>query len=379
MSFNIPFIKPNFPEAGDIASDYTQILKSNWFTNFGPFERQFAKEIGSYVGPEYYATTFSSATAGLTASVLAVIGFGDGSKQILMPSFTFAAGADVLLLCGYKPLFVDIEPNGMHMDLDATKKVLDDETQRSNIVGILFCNAFGVGATNIEAWEALSHEARLPLIIDSAAGFGSLYKQDVKVGTAGVCEVFSFHATKPFAIGEGGAVVSRSKELIDLMNSIQNFGFDNKRNATQLGLNGKLQELNAAIGLRQLKTFPSVLESRKSVFNMYQDQLDSDKFQLQANAENASLCFASVIVKDSRKRDSYLDALKKSGIDAKTYYSPSLHKQDYFKQFTSMTNLEVTELVDNSVISLPIHDSMESSDINHIINTLNTHKPILGA
>lgn len=370
MKYKIPFIKPLFPAVAQIASDYEEILAANWFTNFGPFEQKFSARINEYIGDGFYAATFSSATAALMASLLAVLGRGDATKYIVMPSFTFAAGADAIQWCGYLPIFVDIESAGLQMDIEATEELLKSTPYHGKVAAILFCNAFGVGTTNIDRWESLARETGLPLIIDSAAGFGSLYETGRKVGSAGFCEIFSFHATKPFAIGEGGAVVSRDKAFIDTLKSIQNFGFEDRR-AIQLGFNGKLQEINAAIGLRQFEVFEGVLHDRKSVFAQYKAQLNTSHFRLQENAENASLCFAAVIVKQPAERDSYLARLKATGIDAKTYYSPSLHQQVYFHGTNRFGELAVTNAIDDAVLSLPIHDGMNQSDIDLIIETLN--------
>jgi dTDP-4-amino-4,6-dideoxygalactose transaminase len=371
MKYKIPFIRPDFPSEADIADDYSQILRSNWFTNFGPFERKFSEGIAKYIGSGYVACTFSSATSALIASVIAIFGKGDSTKYVLMPSFTFPAGAEALEWCGFQPLFVDIEEEGLHMDLTAARKILEDKRFSSSVVGILFCNAFGVGSEKIRTWEELAKELKLPLIIDSAAGFGSLYSEGHRVGSAGDCEIFSFHATKPFAIGEGGAVVSKNKKLIDTLISIQNFGFaDNKGNVTKLGFNGKLQEINAAIGLHQLERFEMILRERRKVHARYKAELHS-KFRLQANAHYASLCFAAVIVEDASDRDKHLSNLVNAGVEVKTYYCPSLHRQTYFASIETPTPLRVTEKVDASVLSLPIHDRMKQQDIDLIINVLN--------
>jgi len=371
MSYKIPFIKPDFPSAEDVAADYARILEANWFTNFGPFEQKFATAVAAYVGDGYFASTFSSATSALLASLLAVLGRGDGSRYVIMPSFTFAAGAEALVWCGYKPLFIDIEKTGLHMDLSAAETALNDPAFDQKIAGILFCNAFGVGTADIEAWEQLADRIGLPLVIDSAAGFGSLYSASRKVGSAGRCEIFSFHATKPLSIGEGGAVVSRDEALIKSLVSIQNFGFVEKGSAARLGFNGKLQEINAAIGLRQLKRFDSILLNRRAVLAKYKSGLNPSAFKFQQNAENASLCFAAVLVQDPAKRDAYLSALREAGVEAKIYYSPSLHQQPYFKTAARHAQLTVTESVDGSVLSLPIHDNMRAEDIALIINVLN--------
>lgn len=368
MTYKVPFIRPSFPSADEVAEDYKQIVASNWFTNFGPFERKFAQEIGNYIGDEYTAVTFCSATAGLLASIVAILGKGDNSKYVIMPSFTFAAGADAIIWCGYKPLFVDIEQRGLHMDIDATKTAI--EQYGDEIAGILFCNAFGAGTYNIEEWEALAKSFNLPLIIDSAAGFGSLYSNGSKVGRAGDCEIFSFHATKSFAIGEGGAVVTKNKQLAEQLVSIQNFGF-NKRNATYLGFNGKLQEISAAIGLRQMDVFEDSLKNKRTIFDKYSKGIDSSRYSLQLNAQNAALCFAVIVMQDSKQRDQKLNELHEAGVDAKTYYSPALHSQNYFKDCTIAGSLHTTEKIEASVLSLPLHYNMSDEHSDLIINVLN--------
>lgn len=373
MKYNVPFIKPSFPSAEKISRDYELILSSNWFTNFGPFEKKFANKVGEYVGNDYTGVTFSNATAALIATILATLGKGDGTKYILLPSFTFAAGAHAIIWCGYKPLFIDIERIGLHMDIKVAKAALEDKNFERKIVGILFCNSFGVGATNIDEWEELSKSMDLPLIIDSAAGFGSQYTEEKMVGSAGAVEVFSFHATKPFAIGEGGASVTRNKAIADKLYSVQNFGFDKNKNATGLGFNAKMQELNAAIGLRQFESFKDTLINRRKTFRQYLSILDKKKYTLQHNAELASLCFAAVIVNDTTKRDKVLSALKEVGVEVKTYYSPTLHEQKYFSSLKCYSPLYNTQQISNSILSLPIHDNMREQDIDLITTTLNNN------
>ena len=170
-----------------------------------------------------------------------------------MPSFTFIAVAQAALWTGYRPWFIDIDPDTWQPSAPSARAVL--ERSRDRVAGILLTNTFGVGNPQIGTWEDLAAELELPIVLDSAAGFGSMYADGERVGGRGACEIFSFHATKPFAVGEGGALVSRDPRLVEQANHFQNFGFAASRasrESTQLGMNGKLQEINAAIGLRQL-------------------------------------------------------------------------------------------------------------------------------
>jgi dTDP-4-amino-4,6-dideoxygalactose transaminase len=367
VKYKVPFIRPSFPSAEELTQDYKQIVASNWYTNFGPFERKFATAIADYIGEGFYAVTFNNATSALIASIDQILGRGDNSQFVIMPSFTFVAGAEALEWCNYKPLFIDIEPSGLQMDIAAAQAVLEERGEK--IAGILFCNAFGVGANNIDEWEALAKKYDKPLIIDSAAGFGSLYDEKRKVGSAGDCEVFSFHATKAFAIGEGGALITRNKQLADSLMQVTNFGFD-ERNAKHLGFNGKLQEINAAIGLHQLKRINDVLEKRRSILKTYKDRLDLTKFSFQDNADHAAICFTAVLLKTEAERDAKLHKLIESGVEAKTYYNPPIHQQSHYRGSNTFGDLKITNQVCSTVISLPTYDSMTSGEVDLITSTL---------
>lgn len=368
MNYNIPFIKPSFPGSGILMNDYADITRNNWYTNYGPFEREFSNKLENFLDNGAKIITFSNATLALMACINELIGHGDGSQYIIMPSFTFVAGAQAILWCGYKPYFIDINEETLQMNIDAAKSIVG---KGAGIKGVLFCNAFGVGDSNIEDWEDFAESLSIPLIIDSAAGFGSKYIDGEYLGARGDCEVFSFHATKPFAVGEGGAVSSRNKQLIDKLKTIQNFGFNNSRDSQALGFNAKMQEFNAAIGIRQLERFKGRLQQRQSVLKKYKAGLKSLTFQ--QNAEISSVCFASAIVPKSVNRNKLVEELNSIGIQIREYYNPPIHKQVYFmrnKHLSKSQRLNITNDISEKIISLPVHDDMNSAHIDAIIDEI---------
>jgi dTDP-4-amino-4,6-dideoxygalactose transaminase len=368
LTSEIPFIKPWFPPADALADDYERICASNWFTNFGPLEREFAVSLEQFVGQETHVATVSNATLGLVLAVSALLGRGNGSEYVVMPSFTFAAGAQALIWCGYKPYFVDISPATLQMDLEAARGALESDV---SVRGILLCNAFGVGTPDIAGWEKLAQENTLPLVIDSAAGFGSMYDDGKPLGARGDCEVFSFHATKPFAIGEGGAVASRDPQLIERIVSLQNFGFQG-RDSAALGLNAKLQEISAAIGLRQLGDFADRVAGRQASFARYRREL-SGILDFQRQAELSSLCFAAATADSPDQRDFLSHGLRAAGIEVREYYNPPLHTHSYFREHPDLWragSLRATDDVCARILSLPIHDHMNPSDLSAVTHTL---------
>jgi dTDP-4-amino-4,6-dideoxygalactose transaminase len=368
MSFDVPFIRPVFPASAVIASDFDAIVESNWYTNFGPMERRFAEAIADTVGAGYRAVTFANATVGLLALVHSTLGRGDDTKYVIVPSFTFAAGPEAIIWAGYKPLLVDIDPVSLQPSLDAARSALS--SGGFAIAGVLLCNTFGIGNAEVEEWETLAADAGVPLLIDSAAGFGSAYSDGSPVGTRGLAEVFSFHATKPFAIGEGGAVVTRDNELADRLAAFQNFGFRNRNGAADIGLNGKLQEINAAIGLRQLETFDGAVASRQNVVEQYRGALADTSVYFPHNIERSSVCFASVIFDGVDARERARIALTSAGVEVRSYYSPVVHEQPFLRDAARIGELATTDDIAKRILSLPVHQNMNPEHVERIVSTI---------
>lgn len=368
MQSEIPFIRPRFPPPHELAQDYADVLDANWFTNFGPKERRFADAIGTYLGPNISAATYSNGTLALVAALELSIGHGDRTRYLLMPSFTFVAVAQAALWAGYLPWFVDVDPETWQPSVASARAAL--EAGRDRIAGLLFANVFGVGSPAIAEWEILAAEYGLPLVIDSAAGFGSEYPSGERVGGRGTCEIFSFHATKPFAIGEGGGLTSRDHSLVENAVRFGNFGFGAGRTSTQLGINGKLQEINAAIGLRQLDELDARIASRRAVFERYRTGLSGTGVVFQPNAAASSLCFASVLCGSVAHKSDVLASMVEHRVQARDYYNPAVHAQPFFTanpQLSRSESLPATVDLCARIVSLPIHDDMPPGDVERVI------------
>lgn len=370
MPAEIPFIRPSFPVVAELAQDFDAIVRTNWYTNFGPKERQFAHAIGEYLGRDLYVATSANGTLALIAALHVTLGLGTRDRFLLMPSFTFAAVAQAAEWTGYRPWFIDIDAETWQPSVASASAVL--ETSRDRVAGILLPNVFGVGNPDIDAWEKLAAEWGLPIVIDSAAGFGSAYVDGRRVGGRGTCEIFSFHATKPFAVGEGGALVSHDPQLVEQTHRFQNFGFDESRECTQLGMNGKLQEISAAIGLRQLIGLDRRLASRRNVFDCYRSELSSVGLKFQANAEASSLCFVSACCTSADHKVAVLAALQEQAVQARDYYNPPLHLQRHFVADPQLRSADLPATMDicSRIVSLPVHDDMAPDDVARVVSAV---------
>lgn len=370
MKFKTPFIKPLMPNSQELSRAYETIVESNWFTNFGPQEQKFSKKLEEFIGQDTHVTTVANATLGLILAVKALmIPSGDKTKKkVLIPSFTFAAVAESLEWCGLQPVYVDVDDKSWQMKLSEADQYINDYP--NEVLGILFCNIFGVGAPEIDKWEMLARKHKLPIIIDSAAGFGSRYKDGDLLGARGDCEIFSFHATKPFGIGEGGAIASQSKEVISKIKSLENFGFSDKREVNSVGLNAKLQEINASIGLWRLKNIETSIKRRQHVHQKFADQLAPLGYTFQDNAEQSSVCFVSAIAKSDEQAIKSFEALRSNGVEANRYYNPPLHKQTAFKNYERVSILRTTDNICNRILSLPAHHDVSDVVLDKIVSII---------
>lgn len=367
MKYNIPFIKPAFPNSREVAEDYIRIVESNWFTNFGPYERQFSKDAAAFIGEGMYACSVSNATLGLFVAIKLLFNH-DSKKEVLVPSFTFAAGPEMLISSGLTPVFIDIDRNSWQPDWKQAEEYI--KNNRNTVGGILLCNIFGVGNVEIEKWEHISEEYKLPLVIDSAAGFGSLYSRGKRVGTGGDCEIFSLHATKPFAVGEGGLIVSKNESLIEAAKSFENFGFNHEKQIGTIGINAKMQEFNAAIGLRQLKGFDTRLTNRQNNLEKYKEKLNTIGCAFQENDQNSTIPFVSVVMLNKELAEQALPSLLEAGVEARKYYEP-LHTQSLLMKHSKVAgDLNNTKDIYGRILSLPLHDSMSSADIDFITDII---------
>ena len=369
VKFKFPFIRPNFPLADEMIEDYTAIVESNWFTNFGPYEKRLSKESAEYVGEGVYATTVSNCTAGLEMAIAELFTQDLGKKKVIMPSFTFVAGAEALIRNNLTPVLIDIDEQTWQPSINQAREILS--TSVDDIAGILLCNIFGVGNRDIEQWESLSAEYEIPLIIDSAAGFGSYYTQNERIGGRGDCEIFSLHATKPFSVGEGGLITSRNESFIEKMRSAQNFGFESDRNVHRIGTNAKMQEFSCAIGLRQLKKLSSKVLGRQKAYLKYKQKLGAKGYSFQDNTEFSTVAFVSTLIPANLELDAVKEKFVNGGVEARRYYVPALHQQEILIRYCETPlDLSVTNQICDRIISIPLYESMTEEDIEYVCSLI---------
>jgi dTDP-4-amino-4,6-dideoxygalactose transaminase len=362
----IPFQAPEPPDPGEIAKHYQAAEQSGWFSNFGPCERELRERLSAFLGLEHPAVTVGNATLGLILAATAAFDPGRGDL-VAMPSFTFVATATAIRYAGFRPLLVDVDPDTWRIAPETLRQL----GEQPGVAGVMPCSTFGTAPTSEAAAaedEALA-AVDLPAVHDSAAGFGAADEQGRLIGGRGRAEVFSFHATKPFAIGEGGAITSRDPELLERLRRLSNFGFDDQRRVDEPGgLNAKLAELPAATALAVLDRFPGILEHRRAMAGRLIARLAAAGIRGQdlPGPAGSTWQFVPVLMPDPASRQRVTELAARRAIEVRTYFDPPLHRWPIFADVPRLGDLAGTEELSSRIVSLPMSNRITVEEIDRV-------------
>lgn len=355
----VPFQRPTLPSGAAIERYLSGSRAAGWFSNGGPCWRLLSERLGEQAGA--HCVPVASGTLGLMAAI-ATLGPGRRPAEVLLPSFTFAATVQAALWAGLTPRFVDVDP--VHWQLDPAQ--LEDELRLAGVGLVLAVSAFGTPAPMAvrRRWGDACRSAGVPLIVDSAAGFGA-----PGVGGQGDAEVVSFHATKPFAIGEGGAVFTADAGVRERLARTINFGLDAARNCTSAGgLNAKMSELHAATGLAVLDTFAEALAARRRAAGKLRERIGS-AVSWQQGCEDSTWQFVPVAFPDA---DAARACRERAGgrVEVRSYYHP-LHRMEPFAAFaTAAGGLEQTDALAARVVCLPMAGDLTAAEVASIADVV---------
>ena len=362
----IPFIRPNPPKLSTMTAELAAIEDSGTFSNYGPVNSRFEDRIAASVFKSKGAcVTVSNATVGLMLAIKQAVGWKPRGRYALMPSFTFAATAHAALWCGLTPLLCDIDPQTWLPDASAEEALLK---QYGNEIAVILPNATFGNCLDLARYHRLTAEYGVPLVVDAAASMGSLDAEDKAFGIDSQFPlVFSLHATKAFATSEGGLVYCADRELIATVRSMGNFGFGEPRSATMPGLNSKLNEVTALLGLTKLNDFEAITEHRDDMFQRYRTLLPEFTFQRMTGNRTAHQ-FVAVLVPEAKAGNvaQVVTALARHGIGSGRYFVPHIAEQPFFQETCVATDLTVTEMISRRIIALPMSDSLTAEDVSHI-------------
>jgi dTDP-4-amino-4,6-dideoxygalactose transaminase len=330
-----------------------QVLRHGGYI-MGPEVKQLENELSLFCGAKHVVSCSNGTDA--IAMVLRAKGVKPG-QAVLCPSFTFAATAEVIAWMGATPVFVDVAEDTFNIDVASLSAGLAKaRDSKLEPVGVISVDLFGQPA-DYEPIEALCASEGLWLVCDAAQSFGASYRGR-KVGTIGLATTTSFFPAKPLGCyGDGGAVFTEDDELATALRSIRVHGqgtdkYDNVR----IGMNGRLDTIQAAVLLQKLKIFADELEARDRIARRYNALLEGTAF-VPLLPEGLTSAWAQYTLRlPGFDRDDFQTELKVNAIPTAVYYPKPLHQQTAYKQFPLAGNgLPVSEQLAREVVSLPMH------------------------
>ncbi len=359
----IPLCRPNLADDERLTADFESILRSGTVTKGNQLD-QLEREIASFLGAEHVVLV-SSCTTGLllTMRCLGLTG------EVVLPSFTFMASGHALRWNGLTPVFADIDPGTL------TLSARDAAAATSGRTGALLAvHTFGTPC-DTGALAALAGERGIPLVVDAAPAFGGRYPDGSMIGTHGTAEVFSLSPTKPFTTGEGGVIVTPDAALARELRLAREYGNSGEYDSVLVGLNGRMPELSAALGRRNLPHLPQWLERRRMLADRYRAGLAGTpgiSFQeVPAGALSTfkDLCLVVDPAEFGLDRDLLARSLRLERIATRNYFDPPLHQQTAYRDLPARP-LPHTDRLSKAVISVPLYTHMTESTVDLICDVV---------
>lgn len=324
--------------------------------------------LSNYSGSKYCVTCAS----GTDALVLPLMAWGvKAGDAVFVPSFTFVATAEAVVLLGATPVFVDSDPNTWNMDANDLQKAINTVKSEGklNLKAIISVDIFG-NPVDFDAISKIAKENNMKYLSDSCQSYGAVYK-GTKIGNLADATATSFYPTKPLACyGDGGATFTNSDTDNATMKSCRVHGMstEDRYDNIRMGLNARMDSFQAAVVLQKLTVFDKELADRQTIGNRYHTEL-STSYGKQKVLDNCQSAWALYTL-TTENRDALMNFLKEKGVPCGAYYPRPVHTQTAYKAW-STRSLPVCEKLSKTVLSIPMHPYLDSQTQSYIIECLN--------
>jgi dTDP-4-amino-4,6-dideoxygalactose transaminase len=361
----ITVTQPHLPPLDEFLPYLEQIWSSKILTNGGPFHRQLEVALAAFLGVPYVCL-FANATVALVTALQAL----RISGEVITTPYSFVATAHSLLWNGIKPVFVDIDPHTYNLDPDKIEAAITPQT-----TAIMPVHCYG-RPCDTEAIQRIADNYNLKVIYDAAHAFG-VQRQGQSVLNAGDMSILSFHATKVFNTFEGGAIICQDLRTKQHIDHLKNFGFVNEVTVVAAGINGKMSEFNAALGLLQLKHMPAVLDRREQIDALYRERLsmvDGIEAPDWPHQDRVNWSYFPIRVKPQFPlgRDELYDELKHQGISGRRYFYPLISEFPMYRGLPSAQPQLMPHAIEASreVICLPQYPGLADEDVHRVCDVI---------
>ena len=353
----IPVTKTYFPKIDDYNDQLNRIWKNQWLTNRGELVNELEEKLKKYLEVDnLILTTNGTLPIQIALKVLANEG------EVITTPFSYVATTSAIVWEKCKPVFVDIHPDYLTIDESKIEAAITDQT-----TAILATHVFG-NPCNIEAIEEIAAKYNLNVIYDAAHCFGVRYKGQ-SIFNFGDISTCSFHATKLFHTGEGGAIITKDSDLNFKMFYSHNFGHNGPNDFHGVGINAKMSELQGAMGLSVLPSMHKILGERSKVVEFYNNELDFSKIKKLELREGTSWNYSyyPIIFKEEKDLSKVLENLEKDQIFPRRYFYPSLNKLNYVEK----KEMPISESISSRIICLPLYVGIPEDGLIKIVDVIN--------
>ena len=362
--------RPSLPNLNELNPYLKDIWKSKWLSNNGKYTRLLESKLSEYLDVPYISLV-ANGTSGLLIALKAL----EIKGEVITTPFSYVATANSILWNNAKPIFVDIEKDGFNIDPIEIEKSITDQTS-----AILAVHCYGFPC-QVERIKQIAIKYNLKVIYDAAHAFA--VKMDYKsLLIHGDLSILSFHATKVFTTIEGGAIISNNLELKEKIDKYIKFGFGNNEDDIDfndvdfIGINAKMNEIQSALGLVQLRHIDNYLISRKRIYNNYCSTLKNIKgiriIKYNSNT-TPNYSYMPILIEESCSCsvESLYKIFIRSGILVRRYFYPIIPKYNAYKKMIKRTSsLNNANLISQSVICLPINPTLKESQQNKILDLI---------
>jgi dTDP-4-amino-4,6-dideoxygalactose transaminase len=358
--------QPALPPLDEFIEYLKQIWETKILTNNGPFHQQFEKELADYLGVKYLSV-FANGTLALVTALQALRITG----EVITTPFSFVATTHALWWNNIKPVFADIESDYFTLDPEKIESAITPQT-----TAILPVHVYG-NPCKLEAIQKIADTYGLKVIYDAAHAFGVKVNGN-SILKYGDLSILSFHATKTFNTIEGGAIISPDENTKRRVDFLKNFGFADEVTVIEPGINAKMNELQAAYGLVQLKHVDEFIGKRKVLAELYRQKLtgvDGIRYLNDSNIISHSYTYFPILIDAETygaTRDELYEKLKEYNIFGRRYFYPLISQFPTYRKLPSAAkwNLPVAEKVADQVLCLPIFPLLKHDDLDLICNVI---------
>jgi len=362
--------RPYLPPFEEFQEYLQEIWNSKWLTNNGPFHQELEQKLCSYLGVKYISL-FSNGTLALITALQTLKITG----EVITTPFSFVATTHALWWNGIKPVFVDIDPDNFNLDSMKIEAAITPKT-----TAILPVHVYG-NPCNVYQIKKIADTYGLKVIYDACHTFGVTIN-NTPVLNFGDLSIMSFHATKVYTTFEGGAIVCHDEATKNRIDNLKNFGFAGETIVVAPGINAKMNEVQAAMGLLQLKYIDQAIAKRKKIAEQYREGMKGiTGLTYLEDFPGVRQCypyFPILIDKDKfgKTRDEVYEEFKKHNIYGRRYFYPLISQFPTYRGLESAQpgKMAVAEKTTEEVICLPIYPDLSDEELNMIIRVIKDHK-----